>query len=113
MTAERAGPEGGTVMGLSVGIGLTNECNLRCPHCYRPDAVIDRLSLEDVRRVCASIPVRSVNLGAVRTSRLPIPLTRRANASPQIASRSRSRNLGAASSGNASMICWVVQTAVG
>ena len=23
------------------GIGLTNECNLCCPHCYRPDMVID------------------------------------------------------------------------
>jgi radical SAM protein with 4Fe4S-binding SPASM domain len=50
-------------MGFSVGIGLTNECNLRCPHCYRPDMVIDRLTLQDVRRVCDSIPVRSMNLG--------------------------------------------------
>ncbi|HEV8310223.1 MAG TPA: radical SAM protein [Methylomirabilota bacterium] len=50
-------------MAFSVGIGLTNECNLRCPHCYRPDMVIDRLTLEDVERVCASIPIRSMNLG--------------------------------------------------
>lgn len=50
-------------MAFSVGIGLTNECNLRCPHCYRPDMVIDRLTLDDVRRVCESIPVRSMNLG--------------------------------------------------
>src|SRR3970282_245718 len=50
-------------MGFSVGIGLTNECNLRCPHCYRPDMMIDRLTLQDVRRVCDSIPVRSMNLG--------------------------------------------------
>lgn len=50
-------------MGFSVGIGLTNECNLRCPHCYRPDMVVDRLTLQDVRRVCDSIPVRSMNLG--------------------------------------------------
>ncbi len=49
-------------MAFSVGIGLTNECNLRCPHCYRPDG-IDRLTLADVRRVCEAIPVRSVNLG--------------------------------------------------
>ena len=49
--------------GFSVGIGLTNECNLRCPHCYRPDMVINRLTLEDVRRVCGSIPVGSMNLG--------------------------------------------------
>lgn len=50
-------------MAFSVGIGLTNECNLRCPHCYRPDMVVDRLSLADVKRVCDSIPVRSMNLG--------------------------------------------------
>ena len=48
---------------LSVGIGLTNECNLRCAHCYRPDMVLERLTLEDVQRICRSIPVRSVNLG--------------------------------------------------
>ncbi len=50
-------------MAFSVGIGLTNECNLRCPHCYRPDMVIDRLSLPDIRRVCESIPLKSMNLG--------------------------------------------------
>ncbi len=50
-------------MAFSVGIGLTNECNLRCPHCYRPDMMIDRLTLQDVRQVCESIPVRSMNLG--------------------------------------------------
>jgi MoaA/NifB/PqqE/SkfB family radical SAM enzyme len=50
-------------MAFSVGIGLTNECNLRCPHCYRPDLVVDRLSLWDIQRVCDSIPVKSMNLG--------------------------------------------------
>jgi len=50
-------------MAFSVGIGLTNECNLRCPHCYRPDMVVDRLSLRDIQRVCESLPVRSMNLG--------------------------------------------------
>ena len=50
-------------MAFSVGIGLTNECNLRCPHCYRPDMVVDRLTLQNVRQVCESIPVRSMNLG--------------------------------------------------
>ena len=48
---------------FSVGMGLTNECNLRCGHCYRPDTTVDRLTLADVRRVCGSLPVRSVNLG--------------------------------------------------
>src|SRR5713101_10144050 len=50
-------------MGFSVGIGLTNECNLRCPHCYRPDVVVSRLTVADVKRVCESIPTRSMNLG--------------------------------------------------
>ena len=50
-------------MAFSVGIGLTNECNLRCAHCYRPDMVIDRLTFQDVRRVCESLPIRSMNLG--------------------------------------------------
>jgi radical SAM protein with 4Fe4S-binding SPASM domain len=50
-------------MAFSVGIGLTNECNLKCPHCYRPDMVVGRLTLRDVQRVCESIPTRSMNLG--------------------------------------------------
>ena len=50
-------------MPFSVGIGLTNECNLRCPHCYRPDQTVDRLTVADVERMCESIPVRSMNLG--------------------------------------------------
>jgi len=50
-------------MAFSVGVGLTNECNLRCAHCYRPDMVVSRLSLQDVKSVCAAIPVKSMNLG--------------------------------------------------
>jgi len=50
-------------MAFSVGIGLTNECNLRCPHCYRPDMRLDRLTLHNVRQICDSIPVKSMNLG--------------------------------------------------
>jgi len=50
-------------MAFSVGIGLTNECNLRCPHCYRPDMQLDRLTFRDVRQICDSIPVGSMNLG--------------------------------------------------
>jgi MoaA/NifB/PqqE/SkfB family radical SAM enzyme len=50
-------------MAYSVGVGLTNECNLRCPHCYRPDAAIDRLTAQEIERVCEAIPVRSMNLG--------------------------------------------------
>jgi radical SAM protein with 4Fe4S-binding SPASM domain len=51
------------VMPFSVGIGLTNECNLRCPHCYRPEARTTRLTFDDVRSVCEAIAVRSMNLG--------------------------------------------------
>jgi MoaA/NifB/PqqE/SkfB family radical SAM enzyme len=50
-------------MAFSVGIGLTNECDLRCPHCYRPDMRLDRLSFRQIRQVCDSIPVKSMNLG--------------------------------------------------
>lgn len=49
--------------GLSLGLGLTNECNLTCAFCYRDPTRADRLSLEQVRSVMESLPVRSVNLG--------------------------------------------------
>ncbi|MBV8359579.1 MAG: radical SAM protein [Deltaproteobacteria bacterium] len=55
--------EKSTGKGFSVGLGLTNECNLACAHCYRDTGRIDRLSLEDIRRACEAVPVRSVNLG--------------------------------------------------
>ncbi len=48
---------------FALGIGLTNECNLACSFCYRDPDRVDRLSLEQVRRVVERIPVRSVNLG--------------------------------------------------
>lgn len=53
-------PVGG---GFSIGLGLTNDCNLACAHCYRDTDRVDRLTLDDVRRICDSVPVRSVNLG--------------------------------------------------
>src|SRR5215472_9402462 len=51
------------VRGFSIGLGLTNDCNLACAHCYRDTDRIDRLTLDDVRRICDCVPVRSVNLG--------------------------------------------------
>lgn len=48
---------------FSVGVGLTNECNLRCPHCYRPDMVVERLTRADVGSVCDVLTVGSMNLG--------------------------------------------------
>jgi radical SAM protein with 4Fe4S-binding SPASM domain len=48
---------------FALGLGLTNECNLACSFCYRDPTRLDRLSLEQVRAVMTSLPVRSVNLG--------------------------------------------------
>ena len=55
------GPEQNT--GISVGLGLTNECNLACAFCYRDPSGTDRLSFDQVKAVMQCIPVRSVNLG--------------------------------------------------
>ena len=49
--------------GISLGLGLTNECNLKCAFCYRDPTRADRLSFDQVKSVMESLPVRSVNLG--------------------------------------------------
>jgi radical SAM protein with 4Fe4S-binding SPASM domain len=49
--------------GISLGLGLTNECNLSCSFCYRDPTRADRLSLDQVKTVMERLPVRSVNLG--------------------------------------------------
>jgi radical SAM protein with 4Fe4S-binding SPASM domain len=49
--------------GISLGLGLTNECNLSCAFCYRDPTRTDRLTLDQVKAVMERIPVRSVNLG--------------------------------------------------
>jgi radical SAM protein with 4Fe4S-binding SPASM domain len=49
--------------GISLALGLTNECNLACAFCYRDPARTDRLSLDQVKSVMERFPVRSVNLG--------------------------------------------------
>ena len=53
----------GVGSGISLGLGLTNECNLACAFCYRDPNRTDRLSLDQVKAVMERIPVRSVNLG--------------------------------------------------
>ena len=55
--------QAGLPAGFSLGLGLTNECNLACAFCYRDPARVDRLTLEQVRAVMERLPVRSVNLG--------------------------------------------------
>src|SRR5258708_12640068 len=49
--------------GVALGLGLTNECNLKCAFCYRDHTRADRLSLEQVKSVMERLPVRSENLG--------------------------------------------------
>ena len=48
---------------FSLGLGLTNECNLACAFCYRDPTRTDRLGLAEVEQVIDSLPVRTVNLG--------------------------------------------------
>jgi radical SAM protein with 4Fe4S-binding SPASM domain len=48
---------------FSLGLGLTNECNLSCSFCYRDPSRTDRLTLADVEAVMERLPIRSVNLG--------------------------------------------------
>jgi radical SAM protein with 4Fe4S-binding SPASM domain len=48
---------------FALGLGLTNECNLACSFCYRDPNRVDRLTLEQVKKVMNSLPVHSVNLG--------------------------------------------------
>ncbi len=50
-------------MAVAVGIGLTNECNLACPHCYRPTLERQRLSIPQIETILANLDVGSVNLG--------------------------------------------------
>jgi radical SAM protein with 4Fe4S-binding SPASM domain len=49
--------------GISLGLGLTNECNLKCAFCYRDPTRADRLFLDQVKAVMERLAVRSVNLG--------------------------------------------------
>jgi radical SAM protein with 4Fe4S-binding SPASM domain len=59
LSGSRVAAEGG----ISLGLGLTNECNLACSFCYRDPTRADRLSLDQVKAVMECLPVRSVNLG--------------------------------------------------
>src|SRR5215813_7698997 len=50
-------------IGIALGLGLTNECNLNCAFCYRDPTRADRLSVEQVKSVMERLAVCSVNLG--------------------------------------------------
>jgi len=48
---------------LSLGIGLTNACDLSCAHCYRPTNDVTNLGVADVEKLLDVFDVGSVNLG--------------------------------------------------
>jgi MoaA/NifB/PqqE/SkfB family radical SAM enzyme len=50
-------------MGYSVGIGLTNDCNLHCAHCYRDTQQVNYISLEQVKVICEHLPVDAMGFG--------------------------------------------------
>ncbi len=54
-------------MALSLGLGLTNDCDLRCPHCYRPGPPVHHLTLDEVRATLDALDVDGVNLGTGET----------------------------------------------
>lgn len=50
-------------MHYSIGVGITNKCNLQCPHCYsREDTVYD-IDTEELLYLLRNVPVDSINLG--------------------------------------------------
>jgi radical SAM protein with 4Fe4S-binding SPASM domain len=48
---------------VSLGIGLTSNCNLHCAHCYRDQKRVYNLTLADVQKVCNSLEVCSIGFG--------------------------------------------------
>jgi len=48
---------------ISLGIGLTSNCNLHCAHCYRDQNHIYDLTLADVQKVCESLEISSIGFG--------------------------------------------------
>jgi MoaA/NifB/PqqE/SkfB family radical SAM enzyme len=58
-------------MGYSVGIGLTNDCNLNCAHCYRPTDRVYNLTLDEIVTICQSLPVDAMGMGTGENSLNP------------------------------------------
>jgi radical SAM protein with 4Fe4S-binding SPASM domain len=48
----------------SLGVGLTNRCNLNCPHCYSRSSDKHDLKEKDIRKILRDFPnLKKVNLG--------------------------------------------------
>ena len=58
-------------MGYSVGIGLTNDCNLNCAHCYRPTDQVYSLGLDQIKTICQSLPIDAMGMGTGENSLHP------------------------------------------
>ena len=58
-------------MGYSIGIGLTNDCNLHCAHCYRPTDRVYALRLDEIATICESLPVDAMGMGTGENSLHP------------------------------------------
>ncbi len=50
-------------MEYSVGIGLTNNCNLNCGHCYRDKNQISNLTLNQIQILFEALPIQAIGLG--------------------------------------------------
>jgi len=50
-------------MGYSLGIGLTNNCNLSCAHCYRDTQRVDNITLAQVQQICEAVDIEAVGMG--------------------------------------------------
>lgn len=50
-------------MKYSVGIGITNKCNLNCPHCYSREKQEYNLRYADVKKIVDNLDVDSINFG--------------------------------------------------
>ncbi len=48
---------------VSLGIGLTSDCNLSCAHCYRDQDRIYNLTLADIKKICESLEISSIGFG--------------------------------------------------
>ena len=51
------------VLMVSLGIGLTNNCNLNCAHCYRDQDKIHNLNLQDIKNICENLAINSIGFG--------------------------------------------------
>jgi MoaA/NifB/PqqE/SkfB family radical SAM enzyme len=50
-------------MKYSIGIGLTNNCDLNCAHCYRNKNEISNITLKQIQILCDALPIQSIGLG--------------------------------------------------